>query len=115
MDEGVDLSALVGGLSPLIDAVKSNPGLLSVRSRYAQGRRLSGALSLLGSGAGEKRDPPPPPRNGRGSDRRRLLSALSPYLSPERQKALATLLPLLEAWESVAPLLGGFKAAPGKE
>ena len=103
MDEGVDLSALVGGLSPLIDAVKSNPGL------------LSGALSLLGSGAGEKRDPPPPPRNGRGSDRRRLLSALSPYLSPERQKALATLLPLLEAWESVAPLLGGFKAAPGKE
>ena len=103
MDEGVDLSALVGGLSPLLDAVKSNPGL------------LSGALSLLGSGAGEKRDPPPPPRNGRGSDRRRLLSALSPYLSPERQKALATLLPLLEAWESVAPLLGGFKAAPGKE
>ena len=103
MDEGVDLSALVGGLSPLIEAVKSNPGL------------LSGALSLLGSGAGEKRDPPPPPRNGRGSDRRRLLSALSPYLSPERQKALATLLPLLEAWESVAPLLGGFKAAPGKE
>ena len=101
MDEGVDLSALVGGLSPLIDAVKSNPGL------------LSGALSLLGSGAGEKRDPPPP--HGRGSDRRRLLSALSPYLSPERQKALATLLPLLEAWESVAPLLGGFKAAPGKE
>ena len=103
MDEGVDLSALVGGLSPLIDAVKSNPGL------------LSGALSLLGSGAGEKRDPPPPPRNGRESDRRRLLSALSPYPSPERQKALATLLPLLEAWESVAPLLGGFKAAPGKE
>lgn len=103
MDEGVDLSALVGGLSPLLEAVKSNPGL------------LSGALSLLGSGAGEKRDPPPPPRNGRESDRRRLLSALSPYLSPERQKALATLLPLLEAWESVAPLLGGFKAAPGKE
>ena len=104
MDEGVDLSALVGGLSPLLEAVKSNPGL------------LSGALSLLGSGAGEKRDPPPPPPpHGRGSDRRRLLSALSPYLSPERQKALATLLPLLEAWESVAPLLGGFKAAPGKE
>ena len=104
MDEGVDLAALVGGLSPLIDAVKSNPGF------------LSGALSLLGPGTGEKRDPPPPPPpHGRVSDRRRLLAALSPDLSPERQKALATVLPLLEAWESVAPLIGGLHKPPGKE
>ena len=105
MDEGVDLAALVGGRSPLIDAVKSNPGL------------LSGALSLLGPGTGEKRDPPPPPPppHGRVSDRRRLLAALSPYLSPERQKALATVLPLLEAWESVAPLLGGIHKPQEKE
>ena len=97
MDEGVDLSALVGGISPLIEAVKSNPGL------------LSGALSLLhpGGAPGEKPDPPPPPPRGRESDRRRLLRALAPYLSPERRRVLDTVLPLLEAWESVAPLLYG--------
>lgn len=104
MDEGVDLAALVGGLSPLVEAVKSNPGL------------LSGALSLLNPGTGEKRDPPPPPPpRGHESDRRRLLAALSPYLSPERQKILSTILPLIEAWESVAPLLGGLRPAPRKE
>ena len=99
MGEGVDLSALAGNLAPIFDAVKSNPGL------------LSGALSLLNPGA-ENRPAPPP---GRESDRRRLLRALSPYLSPERQKVLGTVLPLLEAWENVAPLLGNLRQTPGKE
>ena len=103
MDEGVDLSALVGTLAPLVERVKSNPGL------------LSGALSLLSPGeAGEKREPPPPP-HPKESDRRRLLRALSPYLSPERQRVLSTVLPLLEAWESVAPLLGNLHLTAGKE
>lgn len=103
MDEGVDLSALVGTLAPLVERVKSNPGL------------LSGALSLLSPGeAGEKREPPPPP-HPKESDRRRLLRALSPYLSPERQRVLSTVLPLLEAWESVAPLLGNLHPTAGKE
>ena len=103
MDEGVDLSALVGTLAPLVERVKSNPGL------------LSGALSLLSPGeAEEKREPPPPP-HGKESDRRRLLRALSPYLSPERQRVLSTVLPLLEAWESVAPLLGNLHPTAGKE
>lgn len=104
MDEGVDLSALVGTLAPLVERVKSNPNL------------LSGALSLLGSGgeAVEKREPPPPP-HPKESDRRRLLRALSPYLSPERQRVLSTVLPLLEAWESVAPLLGNLHPTAGKE
>lgn len=105
MDEGVDLSALIGTLAPLFERVKSNPGL------------LSGALSLIGSGgdAGEKREGPPPPPPGKESDRRRLLRALSPYLSPERQRVLSTVLPLLEAWESVAPLLGTLHPTAGKE
>ena len=105
MDEGVDLSALVGTLAPLVERVKSNPNL------------LSGALSLLGSRgeAEEKRETPPPPPHGKESDRRRLLRALSPYLSPERQRVLTTVLPLLEAWESVAPLLGGLHPTAGKE
>ena len=103
MDEGIDLSALVGTLAPLVERVKSNPGL------------LSGALSLLSPGeAGEKREPPPPP-HPKESDRRRLLRALSPYLSPERQRVLSTVLPLLEAWESVAPLLGNLHPTAGKE
>ena len=103
MDEGVDLSALVGTLAPLVERVKSNPGL------------LSGALSLLSPGeAEEKREPPPPP-HPKESDRRRLLRALSPYLSPERQRVLSTVLPLLEAWESVAPLLGNLHPTAGKE
>ena len=102
MGEGVDLSALAGNLAPIFDAVKSNPGL------------LSGALSLFSPGA-ENRPAPPPPPSGRESDRRRLLKALSPYLSPERQKLLGTVLPLLEAWENVAPLLGNLRQAPGKE
>ena len=106
MDEtpALDPAALIGGLAPLLDAVKSNPGL------------LSGALSLLspGPGGGDRPDPPPPPR-GRESDRRRLLSALSPYLSPERQRVLSTILPLLEAWESISPLLGGLRQAQRKE
>ena len=103
MDEGIDLSALVETLAPLFERVKSNPGL------------LSGALSLVGAGGapGEKREPPPP--HGKESDRRRLLRALSPYLSPERQRVLATVLPLLEAWESVAPLLGKLYPTAGKE
>lgn len=104
MDEGVDLSALAETLAPLFDRVKSNPGL------------LSGALSLLSPGdPGEKREPPPPPPQGKESDRRRLLRALSPYLSPERQRVLSTVLPLLEAWESVAPLLGSLHPTAGKE
>lgn len=104
MADAGDLSALVGSLSPLIDAVKSNPGL------------LSGALSLFGSGdAGEKPEPPPPPPGGKESDRRRLLRALMPYLSPERQKVLSALLPLLDAWESISPLLGSLKLPVGKE
>ena len=104
MDEGVDLSALVGTLAPLVERVKSNPGL------------LSGALSLLSPGeAGEKRETPPPPPHPQESDRRRLLRALSPYLSPERQRVLSTVLPLLEAWESVAPLLGNLHPTAGKE
>lgn len=103
MDEGIDLSALVGTLAPLVERVKSNPGL------------LSGALSLLSPGeAEEKREPPPPP-HPKESDRRRLLRALSPYLSPERQRVLSTVLPLLEAWESVAPLLGNLHPTAGKE
>ena len=103
MDEGIDLSALVGTLAPLVERVKSNPGL------------LSGALSLLSPGeAEEKREPPPPP-HPKESDRRRLLRALSPYLSPERQRVLSTVLPLLEAWESVAPLLGNLHPTTGKE
>lgn len=104
MADAGDLSALVGNLSPIIDAVKSNPGL------------LSGALSLFGSGEpGEKRDPPPPPPGGKESDRRRLLRALMPYLSPERKKVLGALLPLLEAWESISPLLGSLRLPAGKE
>ena len=104
MDEGVDLSALVGTLAPLVERVKSNPGL------------LSGALSLLSPGeTEEKREMPPPPPHGKESDRRRLLRALSPYLSPERQRVLSTVLPLLEAWESVAPLLGNLHPTAGKE
>ena len=101
MGEGVDLSALAGNLAPIFDAVKSNPGL------------LSGALSLLNPG--KENRPAPPPPSGRESDRRRLLRALSPYLSPERQKVLGTVLPLLEAWENVAPLLGSLRQTPGKE
>lgn len=105
MNEGVDLAALVGGLSPLIEAAKNNPGL------------LSGALSLLNPGKEpeERQNPPPPPPRGHESDRHRLLRALSPYLSPERQRVLSTILPLLEAWESVAPLLGGLRPPSGKE
>ena len=102
MADAGDLSALVGNLAPLIEAVKSNPGL------------LSGALSLFGSGEpGEKREPPPP--GGKESDRRRLLRALMPYLSPERRKVLAAVLPLLDAWESISPLLGGLRLPAGKE
>ncbi|MBO4283060.1 MAG: hypothetical protein J5958_00400 [Clostridia bacterium] len=103
MGEGIDLSALVGNLAPIFDAVKSNPGL------------LSGTLSLLNSGSENRSEPPPPPPRGHESDRRRLLRALSPYLSPERQKVLGTVLPLLEAWENVAPLLGNLRQTPGKE
>ena len=108
MDEtpAFDPAALIGGLAPLLDAVKSNPGL------------LSGALSLLSPGSGgvdRPGPPPPPPPRGRESDRRRLLSALSPYLSPERQRVLSTILPLLEAWESISPLLGGLRQAQRKE
>ena len=103
MADAGDLSALVGNLSPLVEAVKSNPGL------------LSGALSLFGGEPGEKREPPPPPPGGKESDRRRLLRALTPYLSPERQKVLSALLPLLEAWESISPLLGSLRLPVGKE
>lgn len=101
MDEGVDLGALVGSLAPLFETVKNNPGL------------LSGVSSLFSPPPSEKPDPPPPPR-GRESDRRRLLRALSPYLSPERRRVLDTILPLLEAWESISPLLGGLSQS-GKE
>ena len=105
MDDGADLSALIGTLAPLVDKVRGNPGL------------LSGALSLFGPAApGDPgAPPPPPPPGGKESDRRRLLRALMPYLSPERQKVLATILPLLEAWENIAPLLGGLKPSDGKE
>ena len=105
MDEGtgVDLSALIGNLSPIIEAVKSNPGL------------VSGALSLFKPAGETDAAPPPPPPKGRESDRRKLLHALAPYLSPERQKILSTILPLLEAWESVAPLIAGLRPAAGKE
>ena len=41
MDEGIDLSALVGTLAPLVERVKNNPNL------------LSGALSLLSPGEAE--------------------------------------------------------------
>ena len=102
MGEGVDLATLAGNLAPIFDAVKNNPGL------------LSGALSLLNPGAESRPEPPPPPP-GRESERRRLLRALSPYLSPERQKVLGTVLPLLEAWENVAPLFGSLRQTPGKE
>ena len=103
MDEnGIDLSDLFGKLAPMIETVKSNPAL------------LSGAASLFSSlggrpAGGEK--PPPPP--GRESDRRRLLRALSPYLSPERQRVLSTLLALLEAWETIEPLIGGLRLSSG--
>ena len=106
MDEGggFDLAGAIGKLAPLLDALKSNPEL------------FSGALSLLRpAGDAENVPSPPSPPRGRESDRRRLLSALSPYLSPERQRILATVLPLLEAWESVAPLLSGLRVAAGKE
>lgn len=103
MDEGVDLGALVGTLAPLVETVKNNPGL------------LSGVSSLFSPPSGERPDPPPPPQpRGRESDRRRLLRALSPYLSPERRRILDTVLPLLEAWESISPLLGGLSQS-GKE
>lgn len=103
MDEGTDLGALVGTLAPLFEAVKNNPGL------------LAGVSSLLSPPPGERPDPPPPPPpRGRESDRRRLLRALSPYLSPERRRVLDTVLPLLEAWESISPLLGGLSQS-GKE
>ena len=103
MDEGVDLGALVGTLAPLVEAVKNNPGL------------LSGVSSLFSPPSAERPDPPPPPPpRGHESDRRRLLRALSPYLSPERRRVLDTVLPLLEAWESISPLLGGLSQS-GKE
>lgn len=104
MDEGtgIDLSALIGNLAPLVEAVKSNPGL------------VSGALSLL-KPAGETGNAPPSPPQARESDRRKLLHALVPYLSPERQKILLTILPLLEAWENVAPLVTGLRPSQRKE
>ena len=104
MDEGsgTDLAALIGGLAPIMEAVKGNPAL------------LSGALSLLRPKENGEPPPPPPPRDREG-DRRKLLRALSPYLSPERQRILSTILPLLEAWESVAPLLDALKQPLRKE
>ena len=101
-DGGIDLVDLLGRLSPAMEAVKENPEL------------LSGALSLFGGSGvsdgerGKLPSPPPPPKR-KESDRTRLLRALSPFLSPERQRLLSTLLALLEAWEAVQPLIGGLR------
>ena len=107
MDEnGIDLADLLGKLGPVIESLKSTPAL------------LSGATSLLSSlGARPAGGGKPPPDPGRESDRRRLLRALSPYLSPERQRVLSALLALLEAWETIEPLIGGLRlsAGAGKE
>lgn len=56
----------------------------------------------------EKRDAAPVfmPKHGRGGkheDKRRLLLALKPFLSPERQRALDMLIPLLEAITLLMP------------
>ena len=92
------------------------PDLSGILARVTENPQAMSMLSSLLGGAGEspkkendseeskqeKEDAAPVfmPKHGRGGkheDKRRLLLALKPFLSPERQRALDMLLPLLEA------------------
>ena len=93
------------------------PDLSGILARVTENPQAMSMLSSLLSGMGEKSEKEPPPnkpeskereevrpafmpqhaRHGKHEDKRRLLLALKPFLTPERQKALDMLLPLLEA------------------
>lgn len=101
------MSASEGGL----------PDLSGILSRVTENPQAMSMLSSLLGGMVEKPpkvDTPPKQdkeeekeatpvflpkheRRGRHEDRRRLLLALKPFLTKERQRALETLLPVLEA------------------
>lgn len=92
------------------------PDLSGILARVTENPQAMSMLSSLLGGMGEKspKEPPPdekapaekeeakpvflpkPPKS-KHEEKRRLLLALKPFLSPERQKALDMLLPLLEA------------------
>ena len=102
------------------------PDLSGILSRVTENPQAMSMLASLLGGMGEKppaeKEPPKasheasvasdekpiilpsPPRKGRKEEeRRRLLIALKPFLSPERQRALDTLLPILEALSLLMP------------
>lgn len=99
------------------------PDLSGILSRVAENPQ---AMSMLGSllggmsakPASAPEEPPketsaeqekqvfmplPPPKGGKQEERRRLLLAIKPFLSPERRRALETLLPVLEALALLMP------------
>ena len=93
------------------------PDLSGLLARVTENPQAMSMLSSLLGGMGEQSEKEPPshkqemgerdearptlaPQAGRHrkhDDKRRLLLALKPFLTPERQKALDMLLPLLEA------------------
>ena len=106
------------------------PDLSTIIARVSENPQAMSMLSSLLGGEGSKEDALPheeapqhtnetkdeeeasapvlspavhPRRGGRHEDRRRLLSALKPFLSRERQNALETLLLVLEATAMLAP------------
>ena len=102
------------------------PDLSGILSRVAENPQAMSMLGSLLGGMGAKPSPPaeeppkessaeeepkgktvfmpsPPHIGGKQEERRRLLLAIKPFLSPERRRALETLLPVLEALALFSP------------
>ncbi len=95
--ESPDLSGILGSLLSNPAALKTAMGLFANQKKETEG---SGSDTPHTPPQEELRSLLPPPKAaGRRSERERLLSALSPYLSPERQRALAGAEKLLEVLE----------------
>ena len=102
-------------LSGLLSRVTENPQAMSMLGSLLGGMSAKPPPSpppeeppKEDSAAEEPREKPvfstlPPHRGGKQEERRRLLLAIRPFLSPERRRALETLLPILEALALLLP------------
>lgn len=95
--ENNDLSALLSG-------VMSNPEIMSKLSGILSDPEAVNSISAMASGAQRKEEPKAPPlpipkQSDDAKNRARLISALKPYLNPERRDKADKLLGLLSILE----------------
>ena len=95
--ENNDLSAILSG-------VMSNPEIMSKLSGVLSDPEAMKSISAMASGAQRKEEPvqtplPIPKQSDDAKNRARLISALKPYLNPERRDKADKLLGLLSVLE----------------